>query len=107
MNNKLVPLFDNMLQEITGETNIRFDPNHRLGGLPRLPEDKKRKPTVFSQDCYICNDPDFRDYGLPLCYPCPFCEGHVHIAADESVCDICGKDAREMQIIEGEAKDLG
>ncbi len=104
MNNKLVPLLNNMLQEITGEKNIRFNPNHRMGGLPELSEGEKRESTVYSQDCYICHDPDFRDYGLPLCYPCPFCKGHI--AADESVCDVCGKDAREMQIIEGESKVL-
>lgn len=47
-------------------------------------------PIVYSADCYICNDPEFAQMGLPLCRKCPKCEGHV--AADDSVCDDCGYD---------------
>ena len=47
-------------------------------------------PTVTSDSCYICNDPEFAQMGLPLCYPCKFCGGHV--AADDTICDECGKD---------------
>ncbi len=50
-------------------------------------------PTVYSKDCYICNDDEFARMGLPLCYACPFCGGHV--AADDSICDSCGKDAMD------------
>lgn len=46
-------------------------------------------PDVYRSSCYICNDPDFAQMGLPLCGPCRFCKGHV--AADDSVCDDCGK----------------
>jgi hypothetical protein len=51
---------------------------------------KRSKPTVYKVGCYICEDPEFSLMGLPLCYPCKSCGGHV--AADDSVCDDCGKD---------------
>lgn len=44
--------------------------------------------TVFKNDCYICRDPEFAQMGLPLCYPCRKCGGHV--AADDTICDDCG-----------------
>lgn len=40
-------------------------------------------------DCYICRDPEFSLMGLPLCYACPSCKGHV--PADDSRCSDCGK----------------
>jgi len=48
------------------------------------------RPVVFKQGCYICEDPEFALMGLPLCTRCLFCNGHV--AADDTVCDDCGKD---------------
>lgn len=51
---------------------------------------KRSVPSVNSDDCYICNDPEFALMGLPLCTPCEKCAGHV--AADDSVCDACGHD---------------
>ncbi len=63
-----------------GEAFLFNNPNHA----------SEPDPDVFSESCYICNDPDFAQMGLPLCYPCRFCKGHV--AADDSVCDACGKD---------------
>ena len=45
-------------------------------------------PVVYSPDCYICNDPEFAQMGLPLCRACPVCGGHI--AADDSRCDDCG-----------------
>jgi hypothetical protein len=44
-------------------------------------------PTIFKKGCYICEDPEFAQMGLPLCYPCKACGGHV--AADDPVCDDC------------------
>ena len=44
-------------------------------------------PTVHDADCYICNDPDFARAGLPLCYACPECGGHI--AADDGECQAC------------------
>jgi hypothetical protein len=35
--------------------------------------------------CYICNDPEFAQMGLPLCTACPECGAHV--PADDCVCD--------------------
>jgi len=46
-------------------------------------------PVVYSPDCYICNDPEFAQMGLPLCRKCS-CGGHI--AADDSVCDDCEQD---------------
>jgi hypothetical protein len=40
--------------------------------------------------CYICDDPEYALMGLPLCYPCPACGGHI--PADDCVCDDCGRD---------------
>lgn len=48
------------------------------------------KPTVHREGCYICEDPEFAQMGLPLCYLCQYCGGHV--AADSTVCDDCGKE---------------
>jgi len=45
---------------------------------------------VYSDRCYICRDPEYALMGLPLCYACHKCKGHV--AADDSVCDECGHD---------------
>lgn len=47
-------------------------------------------PQVFCGGCYICRDPDFAQMGLPLCYPCEKCKGHV--AADDTICDDCDHD---------------
>jgi len=41
-------------------------------------------PTVYAPHCYICNDPEYAQMGLPLCYECLVCGGHV--AADEHIC---------------------
>ncbi len=45
-------------------------------------------PTVYRSGCYICEDPEFAQMGLPLCRKCEKCEGHV--AADDTKCDDCG-----------------
>jgi hypothetical protein len=54
---------------------------------------KRSTPTVHRDGCYICEDPEFALMGLPLCYPCSKCGGHV--AADDSVCDACGHDQQD------------
>lgn len=38
--------------------------------------------------CYICRDPEYAAMGLPLCYQCARCGGHI--AADDENCDDCG-----------------
>lgn len=48
--------------------------------------------TVYDSNCYICRDPEFSLMGLPLCYPCAKCSGHV--PADDTFCDECGEDQR-------------
>lgn len=40
---------------------------------------------LYRETCYICRDPEFAQMGLPLCYPCKVCKGHV--PADDSVCE--------------------
>jgi hypothetical protein len=57
-----------------------------------LEDDYTSTPTVHRPGCYICEDPEFAQMGLPLCYPCHKCGGHV--AADDCVCDDCGEDQR-------------
>lgn len=39
-------------------------------------------------ECYICQDEEFSLMGLPLCYACEKCKGHV--PADDTVCSDCG-----------------
>lgn len=51
-------------------------------------------PTIYNERCYICNDPEFAQMGLPLCKPCLACDGHV--AADDVECDDCGADQQEL-----------
>ena len=45
-------------------------------------------------NCYICRDPEFSLMGLPLCYACEKCGGHV--AADDTVCNDCGHDQMDL-----------
>ena len=47
-------------------------------------------PVIHKEGCYICEDPEYAQMGLPLCRKCPKCGGHI--AADDSVCDDCGYD---------------
>lgn len=49
--------------------------------------------SLYREDCYICTDPEFAQMGLPLCYPCPKCNGHV--PADDTECTDCGYDVNE------------
>ena len=58
-----------------------------------LHDDITSQPTFHRKGCYICEDPEFAQMGLPLCYPCRFCKGHV--AADDTVCDDCQKEQEE------------
>ena len=50
-------------------------------------------PTVYKEGCFICEDPEFAQMGLPLCYLCDQCHGHI--AADDTRCDDCGYDSYE------------
>lgn len=45
---------------------------------------------LYREHCYICRDPEYARMGLPLCYPCWSCGGHV--AADDTRCDDCRAD---------------
>lgn len=58
-------------------------------------------PTVHRDGCYICEDPEFAQMGLPLCSPCPKCtaggvEPKGHVPADDECCDDCGVSLREL-----------
>lgn len=46
------------------------------------------KPAIHRDGCYICEDPEFAQMGLPLCRICVKCAGHV--PADDDACDDCG-----------------
>lgn len=56
---------------------------------------KRSVATAFKDDCYICRDPEFSLMGLPLCYACAACGGHV--PADDSRCDACGVDQQDLE----------
>lgn len=64
-------------------------------------------PKVYRRGCYICEDPEFAQMGLPLCRPCPECQkagrGDGHVAADDCVCDVCGWDGQEAYYAERDA----
>lgn len=47
---------------------------------------------LYRASCYICRDPEFAQMGLPLCYKCSHCGGHV--PADDTVCTDCDHDQR-------------
>ena len=51
------------------------------------------EPVVYRRGCYICEDPEFAQMGLPLCRTCGHCAGHI--AADDTRCDDCGLDGRD------------
>ena len=42
-------------------------------------------PTTYNKTCYICNDSEYAQMGLPLCYECLICKAHV--PADDHICD--------------------
>lgn len=71
------------------------DPAYWMLEQGRADPSKRSTTTVFSADCYICLDEEFSLMGLPLCYPCPKCGGHV--AADDTVCDDCDFDCQPEQ----------
>lgn len=65
------------------------DPAYRL-----IQDSFTSTPTVYRTGCFICEDPEFAQMGLPLCRPCPKCSAIAgapagHIAADDSECDDC------------------
>lgn len=59
-----------------------------------LLDDFTSTPEVHRDGCYICEDPEFAQMGLPLCRRCPDCvrngRGDGHIAADDGICGDCG-----------------
>lgn len=62
-------------------------------------------PEIFQAGCYICEDPEFAQMGLPLCKPClaEGCSGHC--AADNPICDDCGEDQYALYMAQNEDKD--
>lgn len=63
---------------------------------------------VYSSNCFICTDPEFALMGLPLCRVCPECKrvssGLLlgHIAADDTVCSVCGYDEQDAMVVYAE-----
>ena len=70
------------------------DPAYFLLERGRNDPSKRSIPTVNNPNCYICRDPEFALMGLPLCYACAKCGGHV--PADNPICDACGADQQEL-----------
>lgn len=66
------------------------DPAYWMLERGRNDPSQRSTTTVYRAGCYICDDPEFSLMGLPLCYPCRKCGGHV--AADDSRCDDCKHD---------------
>lgn len=66
------------------------DPAYWMLEQGRADPSKRSTTTVHDDNCYICRDPEFAMMGLPLCYPCTKCGGHV--PADDTVCTACGHD---------------
>lgn len=60
-------------------------------------------PEVHRDGCYICEDPEFAQMGLPLCKSCPQCLVG-HIPADDTVCNDCGYDIQEAYEREAETE---
>lgn len=79
------------------------DPSYHL-----LTDDVTSTPVVHRDGCYICDDREFAQMGLPLCRKCPSCltRGSVgHIAADDTVCDDCGFDQASEERSNGRMRD--
>jgi hypothetical protein len=90
------------------QTGKRLEAEGVTGDLVVGPDWLQEKE-VHRDGCYICEDPEFRLMGLPLCKACPQCsaEGNNvlgHIAADDEECDDCGYNLREHYEAEQEAK---
>jgi hypothetical protein len=96
-NRPLTSVNDLLVQALGG---VCYDPAHPFGGLPEIPEGERRQPGAFSETCYICRDPDYAAYGLPLCRACPSCGGHI--PADDDICDDCGLSDRWFWDVERE-----
>lgn len=48
---------------------------------------------VYDESCSICRDPEYAQMGMPLCFACFKCGGHV--PADDCICDKCEADQRD------------
>lgn len=66
------------------------DPAYWMLEQGRNDPSKRSTTTVHRDGCYICEDPEFSLMGLPLCWPCEKCGGHV--PADDTRCDVCEHD---------------
>lgn len=59
------------------------------------PSKRSVQTAPYRERCYICRDPEFALMGLPLCWACEKCGGHV--AADDTRCDDCGHDHQQQE----------
>lgn len=77
---------------LTSSTQMKpTDPAYRM-----LKDGHASIPEVHRLGCYICDDVEFAQMGMPLCKPCPACAqtpGQTgHVPADDPVCSDCGYD---------------
>ena len=101
---------------LTDSTQMKIeDPAYFL-----LADGQTTTPSVHRAGCYICEDPEFAQMGLPLCRPCPRCseehrvehpemDDHTagHIPADDEECSDCGYNVREAYDREQAEKEVG
>jgi hypothetical protein len=52
-------------------------------------DEHKSVPVIFKEGCYICEDSEFAQIGMPLCTICCKCK-KGHVPADDGSCDECG-----------------
>ena len=79
---------DAFKQALADEIGVTVNPDDPCGFDPLPHERWTPIPSVYHERCYICRDPEYMTHGLPLCFPCDLCGGHV--AADDDICDECG-----------------
>ena len=71
----------------------RDDPSYWM-----MLDDFTTTPVVYRAGCYICEDAEFAQMGLPLCRKCPVCDGHI--PADDTICNDCGYDELDARLTE-------
>jgi len=76
-----------------GDASVAANPSDPAFWM--LLDGKTSTAVVYLKGCYICEDPEFAQMGLPLCRPCPEClraqRSMGHVPADDDTCDECGE----------------
>lgn len=83
------------VQDAWGSGKFTPMPTDDFGQILIHSQESMSTPTVYRDGCYICEDPEYSMMGLPLCYKCPECSGHI--PADDTLCDDCGYDMMDSK----------